>query len=351
MQARRPDTSAVRRLAVFGAIAVWAFALSAHAQFKKPVVKARPLPPSHALGVEDPYEGMNRFFYGIHEVIDHAILRPLALGYSHAATAPIRKGLHNFVTELGEPMVFGNDVLQLRIERAARTFGRFVINATIGIGGLFDPATKMGMPHHENGFGTTLGRYGIKPGPYLFIPLMGPTNFRDAIGAGMDIYLDPLGRIHYDNRTEVLVGVAVVRGVDTRAEAEADLQQIEAMGTDSYATLRSLYMQQREADINGEKPVKVEDLPDFDSDSPPSASPPAGGPSADPAPLPDAPAPLPPAASSDKAPAATDPGVAKPAAASVAAAPAYSGPDAVYFLTPPAPPPGAGAAVGPPLLL
>jgi phospholipid-binding lipoprotein MlaA len=329
VKAKGPQIGAVRTLAVAGVIVICAMAGSAQAQFKKPVVRAHPLPANHALGVEDPYEGMNRFFYGIHEVIDHAVLRPLALGYSHSVFTPIRKVLHNFVTELGEPMVFSNDVLQLRFKRAATTFGRFVVNGSIGVGGLLDPATRMGLEHHDNGFGTTLGRYGIQPGPYIFLPLMGPSNFRDIIGAGLDIYLDPLGRLHYPSRGAVLAGVALVRGVDQRAEAEADLQQIESMGTDSYATLRSLYMQQRDAEINGEKPVSVQDLPDFDSDTPPAAAP----------------------APTDAAPAASDPGVAKPSAASVEAAPAYAGPDAVWFLTPPAPPPSESPSAGPPLSL
>ena len=304
MKARGPDRSAVRTLAVLGAIVVWAVAASAQAQFKKPIVKANA--GQDALTVEDPFEGINRRFYAIHEVIDHAILRPLALGYSHGVGAPVRKVLHNFVTELGEPMVFGNDVLQLRIKRAAKTFGRFVVNGVIGIGGLFDPATKAGLPHHDNGFGTTLGVYGFKPGPYLFFPILGPSNFRDVIGAGMDIYSDPLGRIHYPSRTNVLIGVAVVRGLDTRADAEADLQQIESMGTDSYATLRSLYTQQRDADIRGEKPVSIDELPSFD-DTPAPAAAPASNPGG--------------------APAATDPGVAKPSIAVVPASPADLGAD------------------------
>ena len=333
MKAKGPHIGAVRKLVIVGAVAVLTVSGTAHAQFKKPVVKATPI--ADALAVEDPFEGMNRRFYAIHQVIDHAILRPLALGYSHTATTPIRKGVHNFVTELGEPMVFGNDVLQLRFKRAATTFGRFVVNAVIGVGGIFDPATPIGLPHHDNGFGNTLGRYGVKPGPYLFFPIMGPSNFRDLIGAGMDIYSDPLGRIHYPSRGEVLAGVAVARGLDQRAEAEADLQQIESMGTDSYATLRSLYMQQREADIRGDKPVSLQDLPDFDTGAPPAAAP---------APAPEA---VPPATTAPEAAPAAD--AAKPSAAVALAAPAYSGPDAGWFLTPPAPPPNASPSAGPPL--
>ena len=324
MQRKRPDNSAVRRL-VFAAVAtLWALTGSAHGQFRAPVVKAKPAPASDALAIEDPFEGMNRRFYAIHQAIDHAILRPLALGYSHATTGGIRQGLHNFVTEVGEPVVFGNDVLQLRVKRAATTLVRFVVNATVGVAGLLDPATRIGLPHHDNGFGATLGRYGVKPGPYIFLPLIGPSDFRDLIGTGIDFYSDPVGRIHYPKRGYVLLGIGIVSGLDQRAQAEADLQQIESMGTDSYATLRSLFLQQREADIRGDEPVRIQDLPSFDDDAPVSA----------------APAPV-------QAPAASDPGVAAPSAARVPAAAPQGVPDAEYFLTAPAPatPPAAGPPI------
>ena len=340
MQAKGPLISAVRRLAVTGALATWAFAASAHALVLTHVPPARPHPAgADALGVEDPFEGMNRRFYAIHQVLDHAILRPLALGYSHATTGGVRKALHNFVTVIGEPVVFGNDVLQLRFKRAGTTLGHFLIDATLGIGGLFDPATKMGLPHHDNGFGNTLGRYGIRPGPYIFLPLVGPTNLRDLLGTGVDFYSDPLGRIHYHDRGDVLVGITVIGGLDERANAEADLQQIESMGTDSYATLRSLYNQKREADIRGDAPVSIGDLPDIDDPGAASAA----------APAPAQPDAAPPPA--DKAPAATDPGVSAPSAAKVPIANPDSGPDAAWFLTAPAAPPGPSPSAGPPIEL
>ena len=328
MQARGPDRSTARTLATLGAIAVWAVAACAHAQFRTTPSKVRPAPISDTLTVEDPFEGMNRAFYAVHQLIDKVFLRPLALGYSHAAVTPVRKAVHNLVVEVSEPVVFGNDVLQLRIKRAAKTLARFVVNATVGIGGLLDPAAKMGLDHHDNGFGTTLGRYGIKPGPYLFIPLMGPTNFRDMIGTGFDFYSDPVGRIHYPKRGYVLLGIGVVGGLDQRAEADADLRQIESMGTDSYATLRSLYMQQRQAEIRGDKPISVDELPSFDEDAAPA---PAATPGANPAPaaLPDEPAPLPPSAAPTDA-AST----AKPSAAIITAPPTDLPADLFCLLTP-----------------
>jgi phospholipid-binding lipoprotein MlaA len=313
------------------AAGAWALAAAAHGQIAGPPPPAHPAATSSdAFAVEDPFEKMNRRFYAIHQGIDHALLRPLALGYSHATSGGLRKGLHNVVTLLGEPVVFGNDVLQLRPKRAAITLGRMVIDATIGLLGVFDPATRMGLPHHDNGFGTTLGRWGVKPGPYLFIPLVGPTNFRDVIGTAVDFYSDPIGRIHYHDRGDVLVGTTVVGGLDERANAESDLEQIESMGTDSYATLRSLYTQKREADIHGGNAVSINNLPDFDD---PGASTPA--------------APAEPPATPP--PAATDPGVASPSAAEVPAADPASGPDAEAFLT--SPPLGASPPAGPPIEL
>jgi phospholipid-binding lipoprotein MlaA len=303
-----------------------------------------------ALAIEDPFESMNRGFYAIHQGIDRALFRPLALGYSHLTAGPVGKALHNLVTELGEPVVFGNDVLQLRIKRAGVTLARFLVNATVGVGGLSDPATRMGLPYHDNGFGTTLGRWGFKPGPYIFLPLLGPTTLRDLIGTGMDFYSDPLGRIHYHDRGDVLVGVTVIGGLDLRARSEPDLKQIETMGTDSYATLRSLYLQQREAEIQGEAPVSIENLPSFDDD-PAAAASPTGTTTTAPgaAELPDAPAPLPdpaapatpPAAApapADPAPAAAPPAVgdASTTRSSFAQpAPRDGSGDAAYFLAPP----------------
>ena len=272
VQAKRLN-SIVRSLAVVGAITVCALATSAYAwnPFKRPPHPKTPAA-AESVGVEDPFESLNRRFYAIHQGIDHAIFRPLALGYSHATSGPVGKGLHHLITEIGEPVVFGNDLAQLRIKRAGVTLARFLINATVGLAGLTDPATKMGLPYHDNGFGTTLGRWGFKPGPYIFLPLVGPTTLRDLIGTGVDFYSDPLGRIHYHDRGDVLVGVTVIGGLDLRANSDADLKQIESMGTDSYATLRSLYLQEREAEIHGGAPVSIQDLPDFDD---PGASAPA----------------------------------------------------------------------------
>jgi phospholipid-binding lipoprotein MlaA len=289
--------------------------------------------------VEDPFEALNRRGYAINRAIDRAVLRPLALGYAHGTPGFLQKALHNLIVLLSEPVVFGNDVLQLRIARAAGTFTRFATNATVGIGGLFDPATKWGIPHHNNGFGTTLGRYGVKPGPYVFVPLLGPSNFRDLIGQAVDLYSDPINQVHYQGRKDVTAGVWVVGGIDQRANAEADLEQIEQMGTDPYATMRSLFMQNREAEIHPGRGVDIENLPSFDET--PSAPAPAAPPAAQPGTTS-------PSAQASPPPAATDPSVAAPSSAIVAAAPAGEGGDEGYFVTAPEARMRAAARGGPP---
>ena len=117
----------------------------------------------------DPFETFNRSTYGFSMAVDKAILRPVALGYRQVVPRPARDGVRNVLSNIGEPLVFVNDLLQLKIGRAGKTLGRFVINSTLGLGGLFDNAKRrpFNLPHHNNSLGDTLGFYGVGPGPYL----------------------------------------------------------------------------------------------------------------------------------------------------------------------------------------
>jgi phospholipid-binding lipoprotein MlaA len=212
----------------------------------------------------DPLEKLNRKTFALNQAFDRFILGPLVFVYVKVLPRPVRQAVHNVVTEIGEPQVFANDVLQARPKRAGRTLVRFVANATVGLGGLLDPATKMGLPHRDNGFGDTLGRWGVKPGPYVVLPFFGPSNFRDGIGVGIDTSYDPTRYVSFGRHSSAIKGtLTVLDALDQRANAAADLQQIQTMGTDTYATLRSLYMQNREAEIRGDAELKLEDLPDF----------------------------------------------------------------------------------------
>ena len=173
----------------------------------------------------DPLEGMNRRFYAVQETLDRHIFGPLARGFDRTPSF-FRKALINFSRNLGEPVVFANDVLQGRGGQAARTLTRLVVNTTFGLAGIIDVAKKNHLPHHDNGFGTTLGRWGAQPGPYLFLPLVGPSNFRDAFGSAGDIGLNPLTYARFPAKTAVGITTTTVEGLNARIDAQQDLDAI-----------------------------------------------------------------------------------------------------------------------------
>ncbi len=228
----------------------------------------------------DPWEPFNRAVFGLFEGADRVAIRPAAIFYSRATPKPLQIGLRNAFRNLHEPIVFVNDVFQVRFQNAGVTLGRLAINSTVGFAGLFDPATGAGLPYHNNGFGTTLGRYGVPPGPYLFGA--GPTDVRDAIGSGVDILTDPFTWINFHGRLGFGVGRGVVSVLDARAEADPELKALNAISTDQYASLRSLYLQNRAAEITGGQ-VNVNDLPSF-GDEPSGPANPASAPTTPPKP-------------------------------------------------------------------
>ena len=238
---------------------------------------------------DDPFEPVNRGLYTIHRGLDQVIFGPAARAYQAMLPAPVRKGLHNLINNLKEPGIAFNDLLQAHPGRAAKTAGRFVINSSIGLGGLMDMAFNAGLPHHDNGFGATAGRYGIQPGPYLFIPFDGPTSIRDLLGQAADMATDPLGWQPFRNG-EVIYARAIVDGLDQRADADAQLRAIDDMSTDPYASLRSLYEQNRASQINDAiTGVTGSSEPQLDNfDDPGAAALPAAAPPPAATPLPNA---------------------------------------------------------------
>src|SRR5579871_5011222 len=133
-------------------------------------------------GQNDPYEAQNRKIFELNEKLDRNIALPVATFYVHAVPSPVRDGIHNFLTNLDVPVTFANDVLQGDADRAADSLGRFVINSSVGVGGLIDVAAKVGVREHDSDFGETLAVYGMPEGPYLVLPFFGPSNPRDAFG-------------------------------------------------------------------------------------------------------------------------------------------------------------------------
>ncbi len=231
----------------------------------------------------DPYEAFNRRIYASSSGADQRVLLPLANIYKALTPGPIGRALHNFFTNLSEPEQIANDILQARLKRAARDLVRLVANSTAGWGGLMDVAAPAGLPHVNNDFGVTLGVWGVRSGPYLFLPLLGPSTVRDAIGSGVDfILLDPLTYLRYPYRNAVTFTVNGLSGLDARERAQGDLDALLSGAADPYATLRSVYLQNREAMIRGESAAPA--LPPIDepSQAPPDASgapPSAEGPS------------------------------------------------------------------------
>ncbi len=141
--------------------------------------------------VYDPFEKENRVLFDATFRLDRAVIRRVAIAYRDVVPSGVRDSIRNFLNNLGSPVVFANDVLQGDVDGAGTTLFRLGVNTTIGIGGLFDPANGWGYPRHTSDFGVTLGTYGVGEGPYLFIPILGPSNIRDLSGYGVDFLFDP----------------------------------------------------------------------------------------------------------------------------------------------------------------
>lgn len=202
----------------------------------------------------DPLEPFNRGVFAANRVVDRAVIAPVAKAWRAVLPEAVRDRVRAFVDNLHEPLVFVNDLLQGRGEAAGITGRRFVINSTLGIGGLFDRATGMGEVRQSGDFGQTLYAWGVADGPYLVLPLFGPSNFRDAIGLGVDSYASPAGNIGSDaTRRHVGMGVAAADGIDLRSRNIETLEAIEATSLDFYAYLRSAARQNRQATLREAK--------------------------------------------------------------------------------------------------
>ena len=139
----------------------------------------------------DPWERMNRSIYGFNHAVDHAVLRPVARGYQKVTPSFVRTGISNFFDNLDYPVVILNDLLQARFKQAGSDTGRLLMNTTLGIGGLLDPASSAGLLKYDNDFGLTLARWGAGKGPYLMLPLLGPSDVRDGAGRIPDSFASP----------------------------------------------------------------------------------------------------------------------------------------------------------------
>lgn len=198
-------------------------------------------------GVEthDPYEKVNREVHGLNRAVDKALLRPNAQAYGTVIPAPVRRRVGNFADNLGQPRRVVNDLLQLRVGSAVENGYRFVINTTIGIGGLFDPAGALGLTGRDTDFGETLYVWGVPEGAYVELPVLGPSTERRTAGRVADFFLDPLNNSLPVRERNRLLAARAAAFLGTRFEASGLIDSTLYESADSYAQARMLYLQNR----------------------------------------------------------------------------------------------------------
>jgi len=198
----------------------------------------------------DPFEPVNRKILDVNQFVDGLLLKPVAKAYVAVLPEDARNAIRRVLDNMKEPTLFINNVLQGEFKRAGITLGRFGLNTTAGVGGIFDVAGQWGLDRQPADFGQTLFVWGLPEGPYLILPILGPSNPRDAVGMGIDSYADPFTILAESKGLQQLtIGRFVAGGVDQRARVLDVLDQLEKNSLDFYAELRSLSQQQRAAEL------------------------------------------------------------------------------------------------------
>jgi phospholipid-binding lipoprotein MlaA len=223
----------------------------------------------------DPLEDTNRAIFDFNQLVDRNVLVPVAKAYRTVLPDPVRDSLRDFLRNLRAPLIFANDALQGEFERAGQTFARFTLNSTLGVGGLLDVAGRWGeLPYHEDDLGLTFGVWGIPEGPYLVVPVLGPSTPRDLGGQVAEGFGDPFNYIVTGN-PYTLYWIPFVRGgvagIDQRSRYIETLADIERTSLDYYATIRSLYRQRRAALIRHEKEQNLPPPSSFSRNDSPAA--------------------------------------------------------------------------------
>ena len=194
---------------------------------------------------KDPLEPLNKFVFGFNKVLDGLLIRPATLTYKNVVPPFARTGVHNFLSNLGEPVRFFNSLLQFEGQKAGRTLARFVLNTVFGLGGLFDVASNVGLPIHENDFGRTLSRWGFGEGFYLVLPVFGPSNFRDTIGIVGDFFMDPFNYYIYNTDRENLGYIRTGATIIDKRLSIMDITDTLDRTSDPYTTYRVTFTDNR----------------------------------------------------------------------------------------------------------
>ena len=204
----------------------------------------------------DPWESMNRRIYAFNDVLDNVAIKPAAKVYADVLPSPVRKGIHNFLGNLGDVWSMVNSALQLKGQATVETLMRIQVNTFIGLGGVLDVATEMRLDKRKEDFGQTLGYWGVKPGPYVVLPVFGPSTLRDTLAIPLDIKGDLVQQF---NEASTRSALSVTRVMDVRSGLLQTLDVIKAAALDPYTFVRDGYLQKRESDVYDGNPPSIFD--------------------------------------------------------------------------------------------
>lgn len=219
----------------------------------------------------DPFESYNRSMTRFNTAVDDAVVKPLATAYQEVLPQPVRTGVGNFFGNLGDAWSFVNNVLQAKPEAALHSFWRVIINTSMGLGGVLDPATEMRLQRSREDFGQTLGRWGVPPGPYLVLPLLGSSSVRDTVALPVDVYGHPLGQT---NDVSLRNSLRALDLVDRRARLLQAGEILDSAALDSYMFTRDAYLQRRNNEVHDGNPPQDEERYDLEDEAPaPAAKP------------------------------------------------------------------------------
>ena len=236
------NTTRAKRVFVAAGVAAWVIGLSGCA--------------TTANNPKDPYEGFNRAMFTVNEGLDTVLLKPVAKGYDTVTPGPVKSGVGNFFGNLADVWTALNNFLQGKVSEGFSDVGRVFVNSTIGLVGLFDVASNLGMEKHAEDFGQTLGKWGVGSGSYVYLPVIGPRTTRDTVGFVVDAYADPVARIDNVRVRNSLLGL---RLIDTRASLLPADKVVEEAAFDKYVYIRDAYLQNRRSVVYDGAPPAEKD--------------------------------------------------------------------------------------------
>ena len=220
--------------------------------------------------IYDPLEDQNRNMLAFNQSVDRVLINPVVKGYRAATPQPVRTGIRNFLRNLRSPITFANQLLQGDLRGAGDAFVRAAVNTTVGVGGIFDVAGHEGIEYEPEDFGQTLAVWGVGNGPYLVVPILGPSSARDYAGYFVDSFADPLRMYLFNiNHEEIYYAKLGVDYLDIRESLIDVLNELEASSIDYYASVRSTYYQRRQAmiyDLDASSIVAGPSIPDYDEE-------------------------------------------------------------------------------------